>query len=201
MSLSCLLPSLQTFLPLNKTHPAMIMVPDRWTFVCLVIFLLHLCILPLTSHFVTRHQPEEVYHFRSDPRSVGAVVLMTVDEDSYNRMYNLIFVVRASGQKLMPRRRFSSHLISDTGSSTGNYPSMGTPHPIAWYQDAGAAVDNPSAAGRSFFTSLGHTNETWQVGLASLSPHASPTAHEIDAPSCRYVGYRIPLSSRMLWRV
>ncbi len=28
-------------------------------------------------------QEEEVYYFRSDPRSLGAVVLMTVDETSY----------------------------------------------------------------------------------------------------------------------
>lgn len=50
----------------------------------------------------------------------------------------------------------------DTGSSTGNY-NMGSPHPIAWYQDHGAAVDDVAHAGRSFFTSLGHTNETWTV--------------------------------------
>jgi hypothetical protein len=28
----------QTFLPLNKTHPAMTMVPDRWTFVSSRVF-------------------------------------------------------------------------------------------------------------------------------------------------------------------
>lgn len=54
-------PTLQqaTFLPLNTTHPAMVNVPERWTF------------------------EEEVYFFRSDPREVGATVLMTVDEASY----------------------------------------------------------------------------------------------------------------------
>jgi len=35
-------------------------IPERWTF------------------------EEEVYYFRSDPRAVGATVLMTVDEASYN---------------------------------------------------------------------------------------------------------------------
>lgn len=43
---------------------------------------------------------------------------------------------------------------------------MGSPHPIAWYQDAGAGVSGLStgapAAGRSFYTSLGHLNSTWQ---------------------------------------
>ena len=32
---------------------------------------------------VTGTQQEEVYYFRSDPRSAGAEVLMTVDETSY----------------------------------------------------------------------------------------------------------------------
>lgn len=49
-----------TFIPLNTTHPSMLTIPDRWNF------------------------EEEVYNFKSDPRSVGAEVLMTVDKDSYN---------------------------------------------------------------------------------------------------------------------
>ncbi|KAL7417761.1 trehalose utilization-domain-containing protein [Mrakia frigida] len=107
-------PTLQqvTFLPLNTTHPAMTNIPARWTF------------------------EEEVYYFRSDPRTVGATVLMTVDESSYN----------------------------DTGGvSTGTY-DQGSPHPIAWYQDPTSAVTVSSSvkAGRSFFTSLGHNNATWE---------------------------------------
>ncbi|KAK8853183.1 hypothetical protein IAR55_003885 [Kwoniella newhampshirensis] len=109
-------PQLQqaTFERLNSTFPATANVPDRWTFV------------------------EEVYHFRSDPRSEGAVVIMTVDESSYN----------------------------NDGTSTGNYPPEGSPHPIAWYIDspnsAQPLLDSVTKAGRSFYTSLGHTNETWQ---------------------------------------
>nr|XP_031860442.1 uncharacterized protein CI109_004052 [Kwoniella shandongensis]KAA5527514.1 hypothetical protein CI109_004052 [Kwoniella shandongensis] len=81
---------------------------------------------------------EEVYNFRSDPRDQGAVVIMTVDESSY----------------------------VNNATSTGNYPSQGTPHPIAWYIESPNSAQPllPSApkAGRSFYTSLGHTNETWQ---------------------------------------
>lgn len=35
--------------------------------------------------------------------------------------------------------------------------------PEAWYQERGAGVDASGIAGRSFYTSLGHLNETWQV--------------------------------------
>lgn len=58
---------------------------------------------------------------------------------------------------------------------------QGSPHPLgkllvgfqvsrsaltanqAWYQEHGAGVDTNGIAGRSFYTSLGHLNETWQV--------------------------------------
>jgi len=42
---------------------------------------------------------------------------------------------------------------------------QGTPHPIAWYQEHGAGVENGGTAGRSFYTSLGHLNQTWQDNL------------------------------------
>ncbi|OCF38224.1 glycosyl-hydrolase [Kwoniella heveanensis BCC8398] len=103
-----------TFERLNDSHPSTANVPDRWTF------------------------QEEVYHFRSNPRDLGAVVLMTVDESSY----------------------------VNNGSSTGNYPPMGDPHPIAWYiespQSAQPLAASAQKAGRSFYTSLGHLNSTWQ---------------------------------------
>lgn len=37
---------------------------------------------------------------------------------------------------------------------------------VAWYQDRGASAQNGSAAGRRFYTSSGHLNETWQEVLA-----------------------------------
>ncbi|THH19799.1 hypothetical protein EW146_g1419 [Bondarzewia mesenterica] len=39
---------------------------------------------------------------------------------------------------------------------------QGSPHPTAWYQEHGAGVESGGVAGRSFYTSLGHLNETWQ---------------------------------------
>lgn len=103
-----------TFIPLDKSHPATANLPDRWSFV------------------------EEVYYFRSDPRSNGAQVIMTVDEGSY----------------------------TNTSQSTGDYPFEGEPHPIAWYMDppqsSSPQVSGVSKAGRTFYTSLGHSNETWR---------------------------------------
>ncbi|WWC72006.1 uncharacterized protein I206_105965 [Kwoniella pini CBS 10737] len=81
---------------------------------------------------------EEVYYFRSNPRDNGAVVLLSVDETSY----------------------------VNNGTSSGNYPSMGDPHPIAWYIDSPLSSQplsqGISKPGRSFYTSLGHLNSTWQ---------------------------------------
>ncbi|GHJ84638.1 hypothetical protein NliqN6_1040 [Naganishia liquefaciens] len=108
-------PDLQpaTFVPVNKTHPAIKDLPDRWTF------------------------EEEVYFFRSDPRDYDIDLLLTVDEASY----------------------------AHTGQSTGNY-NQGEPHPIAWCQNSNAGsqpvAQGAPGAGRSFYTSLGHLNSTWQ---------------------------------------
>ncbi|KAF7312124.1 Class I glutamine amidotransferase-like protein [Mycena indigotica] len=77
------------------------------------------------------HIQEEMYNFKSDPRSIGAVVVLAANESSY----------------------------VDNGTRKFN---QGTPHPSAWYQEHGAGVENGNPAGRSFYTSLGHLNETWQ---------------------------------------
>ncbi|KAK0495394.1 class I glutamine amidotransferase-like protein [Armillaria luteobubalina] len=77
---------------------------------------------------------DEMYNFKSDPRSVGAIVILTVDESSY----------------------------TDDGTRRFN---QGEPHPIAWYQEHGAGVESGGTAGRSFYTSLGHLNETWEDEL------------------------------------
>ncbi|KAK1921989.1 trehalose utilization-domain-containing protein [Papiliotrema laurentii] len=102
-----------TFIPLITDHPATEKIPARWTFV------------------------EEVYTFRSDPRTNGVTVLLTVDGSSY---------------------------VHD-GNTTGSYPFQGEPHPIAWYNDnpysAQPLRNGAPKAGRSFYTSLGHLNSTW----------------------------------------
>ncbi|CDO77009.1 hypothetical protein BN946_scf184298.g36 [Trametes cinnabarina] len=80
---------------------------------------------------------DEMYNFKSDPRSVGAVVILSANESSY----------------------------TDPGPRKFD---QGTPHPTAWFQEHGAGVDSNGTAGRSFYTSLGHLNETWQVRRYSL---------------------------------
>ncbi|KAF8072032.1 class I glutamine amidotransferase-like protein [Lyophyllum atratum] len=79
------------------------------------------------------HVRDEIYNFKSDPRALGATVVLAANESSY--VDNGI-------------RKFD----------------QGTPHPLAWFQTHGSGVDdaNKSVAGRSFYTSLGHLNETWQ---------------------------------------
>ncbi|KAI0784496.1 trehalose utilization-domain-containing protein [Abortiporus biennis] len=91
---------------------------------------------PSTSMLPTEWQVfDEMYNFKSDPRSVGAIVILSANESSY----------------------------SDPGPRKFN---QGTPHPTAWYQEHGAGFSGEGAvAGRSFYTSLGHTNETWMDDL------------------------------------
>ncbi|KAH8118139.1 class I glutamine amidotransferase-like protein [Phellopilus nigrolimitatus] len=93
----------------DASHPSTDMLPSQW------------------------HVQDEMYNFKSDPRSVGAVVILSANESSYI-----------------------------TGLATFN---QGTPHPTAWYQEHGAGVDAGGTAGRSFYTSLGHLNETWMDNL------------------------------------
>ncbi|KAG8706154.1 hypothetical protein FRC09_002547 [Ceratobasidium sp. 395] len=120
------------------------MLPDRWTYT------------------------EEAYNFRSDPRTIGAHVVLSVDESSYTGR-------QAAGLCLVNTNSIST----DTG--VRNY-SQGSPHPIgtiigdtfgllcnspsppsaAWYQEHGAGADDAASAGRSFYTSLGHLNSTWE---------------------------------------
>ncbi|KAI5122526.1 hypothetical protein M0805_005253 [Coniferiporia weirii] len=95
---------------IDSSHPSTSMLPAQW------------------------HVQDEMYNFKSDPRSVGAVVILSANESSY---------------------------IDD---GTRNF-DQGTPHPTAWYQERGAGVDVGGTAGQSFYTSLGHLNETWRDDL------------------------------------
>ncbi|KAI0703803.1 class I glutamine amidotransferase-like protein [Cytidiella melzeri] len=94
----------------GPSHPSTSMLPAQW------------------------HVYDEMYNFKSDPRSVGAVVILSANESSYN----------------------------DPGPRSFN---QGTPHPTAWFQERAAGVEAGGAAGRSFYTSLGHTNDTWKDNL------------------------------------
>jgi len=104
-------PALQnaTITVLNASHPSTSMLPARWAV------------------------QDEMYHFKSDPRAVGAVVLLSADTSTF----------------------------TDT---TAADPEEGTPNPKAWYQERGAGADSNASGpiGRSWYTSLGHLNETWQ---------------------------------------
>jgi type 1 glutamine amidotransferase len=95
---------------IDNSHPSTSMLPAQW------------------------HVQDEMYNFKSDPRAVGAIVVLSANESSY----------------------------TDPGPRTFN---QGTPHPTAWYQERGAGVENGGNAGRSFYTSLGHLNESWQDPL------------------------------------
>ncbi|KAG8866047.1 hypothetical protein FRC20_009137 [Serendipita sp. 405] len=93
----------------DASHPSTSMLPQRWDVV------------------------DEMYNFRSDPRTYGSKVILSVDESTY----------------------------TDDGPRTHD---QGSPHPIAWYQERLAGVsslDRP-LIGRSWYTSLGHLNSTWQ---------------------------------------
>ncbi|KAL1737084.1 trehalose utilization-domain-containing protein [Schizophyllum commune] len=94
---------------LDRSHPSTSMLPEQW------------------------QVRDEMYNFKSDPRDVGAIVILSADESSYN------------GETGSPQRKYN----------------QGTPHPTAWYQEKGAGVQDGNTAGRSFYTSLGHLNETW----------------------------------------
>jgi len=98
-----------TITVVNSSHPSTSMLPQQWAV------------------------QDEMYHFKSDPRSVGAVVLLSADTSTFN-------------------------------DQTATDPEEGSPSPKAWYQEhgAGATTGTSRLIGRSFYTSLGHLNETWE---------------------------------------
>ncbi|OCB84750.1 class I glutamine amidotransferase-like protein [Sanghuangporus baumii] len=115
---------------LDPSHPSTSMLPAEW------------------------HVQDEMYNFKSDPRSVGAVVILSANESSYVGKSSDFFL--NDGQ-----RNFD----------------QGTPHPTAWYQERGAGIEEGGFAGRSFYTSLGHLNETWM--RSSLMLFFYPGADEL----------------------
>jgi len=109
------------------------------------------------------------YNFRSDPRDVGAVVILSADESTYTGQTVPLFCMkiklkvgyRSWTAQVRPWRAPSDRCA---GSSCGGYTGpLAYECRIAWYQDRGAGVQSIGIAGRSFYTSLGHLNETWQV--------------------------------------
>ncbi|KAL1679945.1 trehalose utilization-domain-containing protein [Schizophyllum commune] len=99
---------------LDRSHPSTSMLPEQW------------------------QVRDEMYNFKSDPRNVGAVVILSADESTYNGGFI--------------HRSLSLHVLTERMK----IPARGT-----WYQEKGAGVQDGNTAGRSFYTSLGHLNETW----------------------------------------
>ncbi|PVF98110.1 class I glutamine amidotransferase-like protein [Serendipita vermifera] len=89
---------------------------------------------PSTSSLPSRWQvQDEVYNFRSDPRDVGAQVILSVDETSY----------------------------VDNGTRTYNQGSP-HPIAWYQDRLAGTSVTDLPVVGRSWYTSLGHLSATWE---------------------------------------
>jgi len=82
------------------------------------------------------HVHDEAYNYKSDPRDHGAVIILSADQSSY----------------------------SDDGTRKFDH---GAQHPTAWFQEhgAGAKPEEGIVAGRSFYSSLGHTIECWKDDL------------------------------------
>ena len=66
-------------------------------------------------------------------------------------------------QTLVRGRMIKDHLIRQVGILEYRRYHHAQNVFVAWYQEHGAGSTNSSTAGRSFFTSLGHLSETWQV--------------------------------------
>jgi len=97
------------------------------------------------STFLSHSTFEEIYSFRTDPRSVNATVLLTVDPSSY----------------------VDSDKPTESGIDAPYF--QGSPHPIAWFREGGMEVDLSNGTnagegkrmnGKMWMTSLGHTNES-----------------------------------------
>ncbi|KAH7106494.1 class I glutamine amidotransferase-like protein [Auriculariales sp. MPI-PUGE-AT-0066] len=101
-----------TVLVADKNHPSTSSLPDRW---------------PVY---------DEIYYFKSDPRSIGAKVILSVDESSYH------------------------------DQDTTYVDVQGKPHPLAWYQERVSGTDaSATRVGRSWYTSLGHEISVWSDSI------------------------------------
>lgn len=95
-----------TIVVIDPDHPSTAGLPPRW------------------------HVQDEIYNFNHDPRRLGAVVVLSVDNTTY---------------------------VDDGDHS----PDQGSPHPISWYQEHLKGTNATDLVGRSWYTSLGHSNASW----------------------------------------
>ncbi|PPR02627.1 hypothetical protein CVT24_002198 [Panaeolus cyanescens] len=88
---------------------------------------------------------DEAYNFKSDPRALGAVVLLSADDSTI------------IGKPEPGSWRTATYIDSQ---KIHEHHVLTKAHPIPL--EKGAGVEPNGFAGRSFYTSLGHLNETWQ---------------------------------------
>lgn len=158
---------------------------------------------PSTQHLNSTWEVyDEIYNYASDPRKVGATVLLGADESTY-------------WDKIEP--------------SSARAKIQGSPHPIAWYREGdlltkpshtrlGGGLDNSKTdirkgiegsggPGRSWYTGLGHTHMCWKQDdflqhvwggmswvLASPSLASSDPSNK-DAPGQKHKANSNPMSN------
>jgi len=108
-------------MPVTKDHPATADFPDQWRYV-----------RPLRVRGADGKQ-EEVYNFRSDPRANGATVILTVDTSSFTGKSSHFTSTTLFHNFARLTSAKSEAEDIDNGTTTGNYPSQGDPHPIGTY--------------------------------------------------------------------
>ncbi|KAN0062013.1 hypothetical protein ACQY0O_006008 [Thecaphora frezii] len=125
---------------------------------------------------------DEMYNYNSNPRAYGKKLVLSADDDSYP---------------------------DPVTSKADKAAIQGKGHPIAWYKEGGQLDYNPHVKvgggtdpkrsdrrkgvegkggdGRSFYTALGHTNETWHE--SDFQGHILGALHWVlDSPSLKSSG-------------
>ncbi|TRM55325.1 ThuA-like domain-containing protein [Schizophyllum amplum] len=103
---------------------------------------------PSTSMLPAQWQiRDEMYNFKSDPAML-APSFFSLRMRAVTRVSVILPLLVAT----------YSDRMKDDGERKYD---QGSPHPTAWYQEQGAGVQDGGTPGRSFYTSLGHLNETW----------------------------------------
>ena len=110
------------------------------------------------------------YNFKSDPRNVGAVVILAADESTYTSSTLPLFCVkielkagcRSCITHVQPGRAPSDRCAVSSRKYSVRLPAH--QRRIVWYQDRGAGAQSVGLAGRSFYTSLGTRTKLGRYG-------------------------------------
>lgn len=114
------------------------------------------------------------YNFKSDPRTLGATVLLSANDSSYTGTFYHFFRINAILREFVQIQALvyttkDRHIQQVSGIQRLETTLALICLSIAWFQEHGAGVQSGGTAGRSFYTSLGHLNETWQVMCLTLN--------------------------------